>query len=117
MFTIITLIVVITIAWFWYTDRRNTVTAVKTSTGVVAKGISESFKFAKAEADIAKVNNDIANIETDRLEKFAARNADRIVRNVLADIGLDKDLKASQAKRLAEAKAKLEEAKAKAGKK
>jgi len=113
MFTLILLVVVVVIAWFWFTDRRNTQTAIKTSIGTVAKTVSSSFKAVKAEAEIAKTHNEVANIETDRLDRFADRNAERIVNDFMEDMGLGQEFRASQATRLAEAQARLAEAKTK----
>ena len=114
MLELIVLGIVATVAWFWYTDRRNTQTAIKTSAGVVFGTTRELAKAVKAEADIAKAKNDIADLETDRLQKFADRNAERTVKSLLSDVGLDDDFKASQAKRLEEVVARLEEARRKA---
>lgn len=117
MTTIILLTLTAAFAWFFYTDRRNTVTATKTFLGLFARTVKEVGTVVKVEADIAKTHNDIADTETDRLEKFAQRNAERMVRDALDSIGLDKEFKASQATRLSEAKDKLEAAKIKAASK
>lgn len=116
MFTLILITLVLTFVWFFYTDRRNTVTATKTSLGLVGHSIKEGYTMAKTEADIAKVHNDIANLESDRLEKFADRNAKRIITQAYEDLGLGKEFKTSQQSRLEEIKGRLEAAKAKAGK-
>ena len=117
MVELIVLVVLGVVAWFWYVDRRNTQTAMKTSLGVTVKSVVGAAKAIKAEADIVKIDNDIANIETDRLNKFADRNAERIVTEFMEDIGLGKEFKASQATRLKASQARFEEAKAKAARK
>lgn len=114
MWTLIIIALVATYVWFWYTDRRNTVTATKTVTSTIGLGIKEVFSAVKVEADIAKIDNERLNYETDRLARFAERNAERIVKETLEDLGLGNDFKVNQANRLAEAKARLEDAKAKA---
>ena len=116
MWTLIIIIAIVTWAWFFYTDRRNTVTATKTSVGVVGGFVKETASIVKTEAQIAKTKNDIADIETDRLQKFADRNAQRIVSESFEDIGLGKNFRSEQEQRLADIKAKLEAAKVKAGK-
>ncbi len=116
MLTLILIALVILFIWFYYTDRRNTVTATKTIVGTVGHSIKSTIAIAKAEADIAKTNNEIADTETDRLEHFAERNAKRIVDELFEDIGAGKEFRASQAARLQEAKDRLVEAKAKASK-
>ena len=114
MLTLTLMALVAGYAWFYYTDRRNTVTATKTIVGTVGHSIKSSLSIAKAEADITKVGNEIADTETDRLDRFADRNAKRIVDELLEDIGAGKEFRASQVTRLQEAKDRLVEAKAKA---
>lgn len=116
MLTLILILIVAVVVWFWYTDRRNTQTALKTSIGTAAKTTVRVVKAVKTEADIVKTHNDIANVETDRLDKFADRNAERIATEFMEDIGLGREFKASQASRLEEAQTRLAEAKAKAKK-
>lgn len=105
---------VATVAWFWYTDRRNTQTAIKTSVGITFGTIKEVATAIKAEADIAKLHNAIADTETDRLEKFAERNAQRTVKNLMSDIGLDDTYKANKAAEIKALEQRLIAAKAKA---
>ena len=114
MLELIILGTVATVAWFWYTDRRNTQTAIKTSFGIVFGTTRELAKAIKVEADIAKTRNDIADTETDRLSKFAERNAERTVKSLLSDVGLDDTFKASRQAELNAVIARLHTAKAKA---
>jgi len=116
MFTIIIIIAIAIFAWFFYTDRRNTVTATKTAISIIGGTVKETATMVKTEAQIAKTHNDIADIETDRLQKFADRNAHRIVADNFEELGLGKEFRANQAQRLADIQARLEAAKAKAGK-
>ena len=104
MWTLIIIAIVAIWAWFFFTDRRNTVTATKTSLGVVGGTLKSGATIIVQEAKIAKQKNEIADLETDRIEKFADRNAARIVASVYEDIGLGKEFLSDQEKRLAQVK-------------
>ena len=117
MFELLVLVVLGVVAWFCYTYRLNKVTGLKTGAGLVGHTIKASASLIKAEADIAKTNNAIADVETDRLKRFADRNAQRIVKSMFDDLGLDDELRANQKARLEEAQARLVAAKEKASKK
>lgn len=110
---VVLFVAVFVFVWFYYIDRRNTQTATKTAIGVFFKTLLGFGKVIKAEANIMKIENDIANLETDRLNRFANRNAEKITAEFMEDLGLGKKFRANQKARLEAAKERFDRVKAK----
>lgn len=107
MLELIILVVVVGYVWFWYTDRKNTMEVTGHTLGVIRTTIKGTAKAIKLEADIAKANNNLADLEG-RVHAYTGRKSGiKSGRELLESVGIDQDYYTRRTQTLADINAKI----------
>jgi hypothetical protein len=112
MLTLILIALVAGYAWFFYTDRMNTLKATKYMAKATGKTIKTTAQTIKLEADIVKLENEVADLTIESKDREVARDAIKDVDELFTSIGIDKEFRVSRANRLKELKSQIADLKA-----
>ena len=89
MLTLTLIAAVAAYAWFFYTDRLNTLTTTRYIGKATAKTIKNTVKTVALEANIAKESNTLADLKIDSKDRDITRDAIVDVDSLFASMGLD----------------------------